>query len=108
MAKTLKITFEDKEYTLGYSRRTIAALEDQGLDISEVEGKPMSDMLLFITGAFKLHHNYMTQDQIVEIIKNLEDKDGFVGALIELYKEAIDSIYGEPKKSSKNAKWSFK
>ena len=44
MSKQLTFTFEDKEYTLEYTRRTVAEMEKKGFIASEITEKPMSTL----------------------------------------------------------------
>lgn len=41
MAKQLKFTFEDKEYVLEFTRRTVTEMEKKGFVAAEVENKPI-------------------------------------------------------------------
>ena len=52
MAKQLTFTFEDKEYTLEFTRKTVTEMEKRGFVAAEVEHKPMSTLPALFEGAF--------------------------------------------------------
>ena len=41
MAKQIIFTWEDKEYTLEYTRRTVKQMEDEGFVARDIDSKPM-------------------------------------------------------------------
>ncbi len=59
---------EGKEYTLEYSRRTVAKTEQAGLDVNQLESKSMTMIPLLFWGAFLAHHPYMTREQTDKIL----------------------------------------
>lgn len=59
---------EGREYTLEYSRRTVAKAERAGLDVNQLESKSMTMIPLLFWGAFLMHHPQMTVDQTDKIL----------------------------------------
>lgn len=59
---------EGREYTLEYSRRTVAKAEQAGFDINQLESKSMTMIPLLFWGAFLMHHPYMTKEQADKIL----------------------------------------
>lgn len=68
MSKQLTFTFEDKEYTLEYTRRTVAEMEKKGFIASEITEKPMSTLPALFAGAFLAHHRFVKQDTMTQSI----------------------------------------
>ena len=44
MAKTINFTFEGTDYTLEYTRASVAALEKQGFNIGDISDKPLTTL----------------------------------------------------------------
>ena len=42
MAKQIVFTYEDKEYTLEFTRRTVKQMEDEGFVAQDIDRKPMT------------------------------------------------------------------
>lgn len=59
---------EGREYTLEYSRKTVAKAEQAGLDVNQLESKSMTMIPLLFWGAFLMHHPSMTKEQTDKIL----------------------------------------
>lgn len=105
MAKQLKFTYNDTEYTLEFTRRTVAEMEKKGFVASEVEQKPMSTLPALFEGAFLAHHRFVKKDVIDDIFTHMTDKTGLIGKLAEMYNEPIMALAEEPKGSEGNVNW---
>lgn len=81
---------EGREYTLEYSRRTVAKVEQAGLDVNSIEAKSMTMIPLLFWGAFLMHHPYMTKEQTDKILF-----DG-LGGLQADELERLGKLYAEP------------
>lgn len=57
-----------KEYTLEFSRKSVAKAEQAGLDVNQLESKSMTMIPLLFWGAFLMHHPYMTKEQTDKIL----------------------------------------
>ena len=98
MSKQLTFTFEDKEYTLEYTRRTVEEMEKKGFIASEITEKPMSTLPALFAGAFLAHHRFVNQDTIDTIYSKLTK-------LAEMYNEPIMTLVKEPEESEGNLNW---
>lgn len=77
---------EGREYTLEYSRKTVAKTEQAGLDVSRLEAQSMTMIPLLFWGAFLMHHPYMTREQTDKILFDglgglNEDEMAYLGKL---------------------------
>ncbi len=81
---------EGREYTLEYSRRTVAKTEQAGLDINKLESASMTMIPLLFWGAFLMHHPHMTREQTDKILF-----DG-LGGLNEEEMVYLGKLYAEP------------
>ncbi len=105
MAKTLSFTFEDKEYVLEFTRKTVAEMERKGFIASEVEDKPMTSLPALFAGAFLAHHRFVKQEVIDKIFSRMKNKDELIGKLAEMYNEPIMALVEEPEESEGNVEW---
>lgn len=105
MAKQLIFTFEDKEYTLEYTRRTVAEMEKKGFIASDITDKPMTTLPALFAGAFLAHHRFVKEDVINNIYTKLTKKEDLIGKLAEMYNEPIMALVEEPEEAEGNLDW---
>lgn len=105
MAKQLIFTFEDKEYTLEYTRRTVAEMEKKGFIASDITDKPMTTLPALFAGAFLAHHRFVKEDVINDIYTKLTKKEDLIGKLAEMYNEPIMALVEEPEEDKGNVNW---
>lgn len=105
MAKQLIFTFEDKEYTLEYTRRTVAEMEKKGFIASDIRDKPMTTLPALFAGAFLAHHRFVKEDVIDNIYTKLTKKENLIGKLAEMYNEPIMALVEEPEEDEGNVNW---
>ena len=102
MAKTITLEYEDKEYTLEFSRESITAMERSGFDLAKVNSKPLSVVKELFAGAFKKNHATVSSRKIDEIYKCIGDLDVLLDRLVDMYNEALVSLDDE---DSKKVQW---
>ena len=105
MAKQLTFTYEDRDYTLEFTRRTVAEMERKGFIASDITEKPMTTLPALFAGAFIAHHRFVKQDVINDIYSKLTHKEELIGKLAEMYNEPILSLVEEPEKDEGNLDW---
>lgn len=105
MAKQLQFSFGDKDYTLEFTRRTVAEMEKKGFVAAEVENKPMSTLPALFAGAFLAHHRFEKKETIDKIYACLTNKEELIGKLAEMYNEPIMALVEEPEESEGNVNW---
>lgn len=105
MAKQLNFTFEDKEYTLEFTRRTVSEMEKKGFVASEITDKPMTTLPALFAGAFLAHHRFVKQETIDKIFSKLTKKEDLIGKLAEMYNEPIMALVEEPDEDEENVNW---
>lgn len=105
MAKQLKFTFEDKEYILEFTRRTVTEMERKGFVAADVESKPMSTLPALFEGAFLAHHRFVKKDVIDNIFAHMTNKEDLIGKLAEMYNEPIMALVEEPEANEGNVSW---
>lgn len=105
MAKQLKFTYNNKEYTLEFTRRTVTEMEKKGFIAAEVENKPMSTLPALFAGAFLAHHRFEKKEVIDAIFEKLTNKEELIGKLAEMYNEPIMALVEEPEENEGNVSW---
>lgn len=105
MAKQLTFAFGDKEYTLEFTRRTVAEMEKKGFVASDITDKPMTTLPALFAGAFLAHHRFVKEDVIDNIYSKLTKKEDLIGKLAEMYNEPIMALVQEPEEDKGNVNW---
>lgn len=105
MAKQLIFEFDGKEYTLEFTRRSVAEMEKKGFVASEITAKPMTTLPALFEGAFLAHHRFVKKDVIDEIFSKLTKKEELIGKLAEMYNEPILALVEEPEENKGNLNW---
>ncbi|MEG1564128.1 MAG: DUF5055 domain-containing protein [Bacteroides sp.] len=105
MAKQLIFTFDDKEYTLEFTRRTVTEMEKKGFVASDITDKPMTTLPALFAGAFLSHHRFVKEDVIDNIYSKLTKKEDLIGKLAEMYNEPIMALVQEPEEDKGNVDW---
>lgn len=105
MAKQLIFTYEGKEYTLEFTRRTVAEMEKKGFIASDITDKPMTTLPALFAGAFLAHHRFVKGDVIDNIYSKLTKKEDLIGKLAEMYNEPILTLVEEPEEAGGNLDW---
>ena len=105
MAKQLTFTYDGKDYTLEFTRRTVSEMEKKGFIASDITDKPMTTLPALFAGAFLAHHRFVKEDIINDIYSKLTKKEDLIGKLAEMYNEPILALVEEPEKAEGNVDW---
>lgn len=105
MAKQLKFTYNEKDYVLEFTRRTVTEMEKKGFIAAEVENKPMSTLPALFEGAFLAHHRFEKKETINAIFNRMTNEEELIGKLAEMYNEPIMALVEEPEESEGNVDW---
>ena len=105
MAKTIEFTYNGKDYTLEFTRRTVKQMESEGFVVNEVPDKPMTLLPELFAGAFKAHHRNVKRDTIDDIFSAMPDKSKMISALAEMYREPLETLMNDENNTSENVEW---
>ena len=105
MNKQLRFTYQDKEYCLEYTRKSVEAMERKGFVASDIESKPVTVLPALFAGAFLANHRFVKQDTIDEIYSHMTNKSELISKLAEMYNEPIMALVDEPEESTGNVDW---
>ena len=105
MNKQLRFTYQDKEYVLEYTRKSVEQMERKGFVASDIETKPVTVLPALFAGAFFANHRFVKQEVIDEIYSKLKNKSELISKLAEMYNEPIMALVDEPEESAGNVDW---
>lgn len=105
MSKQLIFTYEDKEYCLEFTRKSVEQMEKSGFKASEIDDKPMTVLPALFAGSFLANHRFTKQDVIDKIFAKMTNKGELISKLAEMYNEPIASLVDEPEENEGNVSW---
>ena len=105
MAKQLRFTYQNKEYVLEYTRRSVAIMEKKGFVASDIQTKPATILPALFAGAFLANHRNENPEVIEKIYSKMTNKQELIGKLAEMYNEPIMALVDEPEESEGNLDW---
>lgn len=105
MSKQLSFTYEDKEYCLTFTRKSVEQMEKNGFVASDIQNKPMTILPALFAGAFIANHRFVNREIIDKIFSQMTNKSELIGKLAEMYNEPIEALVSDPKESEGNVNW---
>jgi hypothetical protein len=96
--------FDGREFTLEFNRKTVMKAEKAGLNLQEIDSKPMTMVGIMFWAAFLYHHPWISQEQTdkildeqfggVEGLGTIENDEGenLVTHLGRLYSEPFSTL----------------
>ena len=105
MAKQLRFTYQNMEYVLEYTRKSVEIMEKKGFVASDIETKPVTVLPALFAGAFLANHRFVKPDVIDAIYAKMTNKQELIGKLAEMYNEPIAALVDEPEESEGNVSW---
>lgn len=99
MATKITVTYENKDYELGYNRNSVKQMEQLGFVLDQISDKPMTMVPLLVYGAFMQYNKGISRKLVDEIYEHIADKvgdgdgdNGFIQALLEMYAETVNTL----------------
>ena len=105
MSKQLTFTYQDKDYCLEYTRKSVETMEKQGFVAEDITKKPMTVLPALFAGAFLANHRFVKPEIINAIYSKMTNKSELIGKLSEMYNEPIMALVDEPEESEGNVDW---
>lgn len=103
---TISFEYGNQQYTLGFTPRTIKAMEQNGFNFAKIEDKMLSAPEELFCGAFLEKHPMTPRKLRLEIYheltENAEDGENLMDVLEAMIAEAIDALSTH----TGNLKWS--
>jgi hypothetical protein len=92
MSKTITLKFENKTYTLAYTRESVTAMEQTGFVADDLFVRPMTMLPMLFYGAFRANHKGIKRRDTDRIYNSLENRADLISALVEMYRDTITSL----------------
>ena len=105
MSKQLRFTYQEKEYCLEFTRKSVETMERNGFVASDINDKPMTVLPALFKGAFLANHRFVKDETVNEIFSKLTNKGELISKLSEMYNEPIMALVDEPEESEGNLDW---
>lgn len=105
MNKQLRFTYQDREYCLEFTRKSVETMERNGFIASDIDDKPMTILPALFAGAFLANHRFVKKEVIDDIYSKMKNKTELIGKLSEMYNEPIMALVDEPEESEGNVDW---
>ena len=105
MSKQLRFTYQDKEYVLEFTRKSVEAMEKKGFVASDIETKPVTVLPALFAGAFFANHRFEKPEVIDAIYSKMTNKQELIGKMAEMYNEPIMALIDEPGESEGHLDW---
>lgn len=104
MAKVIKFTYDDTDYTLEYTRKTLEKMEADGIILSQLDKKPVTILPKLFQYAFYAHHKRISKTTVEEIFKLFTDKNEMYNKLSMMAMDTLNTLFEDS--IEKNAiKW---
>lgn len=103
MSKTITLTYEGKDYTLEFTRKSVERMEATGFDVNELGSKPMTALPLLWKGSFLAHHRNIKEYVMNKMFDELPRKEELFDKLTSMYVDTVDSLFDEPEEG--NVEW---
>ena len=105
MNKQLKFTYQDKDYCLEFTRKSVETMERNGFIAADIQDKPMTVLPALFKGAFLANHRFVKTEIIDDIFAKMTNKTELIGKLSEMYNEPILALVNDPEESEGNVDW---
>lgn len=103
--KQIRFTFEDREYTLEFTRKSIEMMERQGFVAGDIVSKPMTTLPALFAGAFLANHRFAKKEDILRMFDLFQNKQELIGKLGEMFNEPLAALVDDPEESEGNISW---
>ena len=106
MAKTITFNYDGTEYTLEFTRDSVAQMQKSGFKTSDIDNEYMIVLPELFAGAFLAHHPHIRRTLVDEIFSHFTNKVELVGKLAEMYNDPLEQLMAEPDEDDeKNVTW---
>ena len=94
MGKRIEFEYDEKTYKLEFSKYTVKQAEEEGFSLAKIDDMPLSmPEILFRCAFYKNHKSIQFKPELAqEIYDTLDDKEGLLTALMELYSEPVNQL----------------
>lgn len=85
----INFTYNDKHYSLEYTRETVKQMEASGFSINDISDRPATRIEQLWAGAFLANHRKVSSTVIKELYDKMKDKEKLLQKLTEMYNATL-------------------
>lgn len=100
---TIEVTYENNVYRFGFTRASAQAAEREGFVAAQLGDKPALMVPMLVYHAATAYNKGIQRKTVEAIYEEIQDKDGFLAALMESYMEPVQTLIEN--KEQGNATW---
>ena len=101
----ITIKYEKDTYELEFNRNAVRMMESQGFNIDALTTQPVTMIPMLFYGAFSKNHTGIKRNTVDKIYDSLSNKQGLIGALVEMYAETVSALMEGSPETEGNAVW---
>jgi len=105
MSTKITITYENRTYTLEYTRETVRTMESMGFVADELFTKPALRIPELFYGAFAAHHRGIKRKDVDRMFNGLTNRSDLIQKLVEMYRDTLSTLMDEPEGAEGNVTW---
>ena len=105
MSTKINITYENRTYTLEYTRETVRTMESMGFIADELFTKPALRIPELFYGAFAAHHRGIKRKDVDRMFNGLQGRAELIQKLVEMYRDTLSTLMDEPDGVEGNVTW---
>lgn len=105
MSTKINITYENRTYTLEYTRETVRTMESMGFIADELFTKPALRIPELFYGAFAAHHRGIKRKDVDRMYNGMQNRSELIQKLVEMYRDTLSTLMDEPEGVEGNVTW---
>lgn len=105
MSTKINISYENRTYTLEYTRESVRTMESMGFIADELFTKPALRIPELFYGAFAAHHRGIKRKEVDRMFEGIQNRSDLIQKLVEMYRETLSSLVEENENSAGNVTW---
>lgn len=103
--KTITLNYNDKEYTLEFTRKTVETMAKQGFKITDVVEQPILGVPALFQGAFLANHSNVRKAIVDDIYAHVTHRTELINALADMYNAPTMALIEDVEDTAGNASW---
>lgn len=105
MSTKISISYENRTYTLEYTRESVRTMESMGFIADELFTKPALRIPELFYGAFAAHHRGIKRKEVDRMFNGIANRSELIQKLVEMYRDTLSSLMDEPDGAEGNVTW---
>ena len=105
MSTKINITYENRTYTLEFTRESVRTMESMGFIADELFTKPALRIPELFYGAFAAHHRGIKRKDVDRMFNGLQGRSDLIQKLVEMYRDTLNTLMDEPEGAEGNVTW---